>query len=76
MGNDRKSCMVCHGARLHKFIDLGRQPNGNNFLMADDLASEPFFDLSMMVRGMLACSNFPVSVAGVHVLQSPVRDRN
>jgi protein-L-isoaspartate O-methyltransferase len=41
--------MVCHGARLHKFIDLGRQPNGNNFLMADDLANEPFFDLSMMV---------------------------
>lgn len=46
---DRKSCMTCHGSRLHKFIDLGRQPNGNNFLMADELVDEPFFDLSMVV---------------------------
>ncbi len=41
--------MICHGSQLHKFIDLGRQPNGNNFLMANELADEPFFDLSMMV---------------------------
>ena len=49
MANDRTNCMVCHGAQLHKFIDLGRQPNGNNFLPADELEDEPFFDLSMMV---------------------------
>lgn len=41
--------MTCHGSRLYKFIDLGRQPNGNNFLMPDELADEPFFDLSMLV---------------------------
>jgi len=45
----RTHCMNCHSDELYKFIDLGRQPNGNNFLMADELEDEPFFDLSMMV---------------------------
>jgi SAM-dependent methyltransferase len=49
MKEDRKNCMVCDGENLYKFIDLGRQPNGNNFLMPDELSDEPFFDLSMMV---------------------------
>jgi 2-polyprenyl-3-methyl-5-hydroxy-6-metoxy-1,4-benzoquinol methylase len=49
MTDERKNCMVCDGNKLYKFIDLGKQPNGNNFLMSDELNDEPFFDLSMMV---------------------------
>lgn len=49
MTEDRTCCMTCHSSRLYKFIDLGSQPNGNNFLMPDELDDEPFFDLSMMV---------------------------
>ncbi|MDF2116080.1 class I SAM-dependent methyltransferase [Roseiarcaceae bacterium H3SJ34-1] len=45
----RKTCMTCHSSKLYKFIDLGRQPNGNNFLYAEETANEPFFDLAMMV---------------------------
>ncbi|CAN0508828.1 unnamed protein product, partial [Phaeothamnion confervicola] len=45
----RKTCMTCHSSKLYKFIDLGRQPNGNNFLYAEETADEPFFDLAMMV---------------------------
>jgi hypothetical protein len=59
MTTDRKSCMICHGSQLHKFIDLGSQPNGNNFLMPDELGDEPFFDLSMMVCD--ECSHVQIS---------------
>src|ERR1700730_3931679 len=45
----RRTCMNCGGGCLHTFLDLGRQPNGNNFLYAGETAGEPFFPLSMMV---------------------------
>ena len=45
----RTECMVCRGRRLAEFIDLGDQPNGNNFLSAEDLAREVRFPLAMMV---------------------------
>ena len=45
----RTHCMVCHGTRLHEFIDLKDQPNGNNFLYAADVAQEVVFGLAMMV---------------------------
>ena len=41
--------MVCGGPRLVEFIDLGDQPNGNNFLATEDLAREVSFPLAMMV---------------------------
>lgn len=41
--------MNCHGSRLYEFIDLGRQPNGNNFLYADEVGNESFFPLKMLV---------------------------
>lgn len=41
--------MNCAGSRLHKFIDLGLQPNGNNFLYAYETPDEPMFPLSMLV---------------------------
>ena len=45
----RTECMVCGGARLTEFIDLGDQPNGNNFLPAEEIAREVSFPLAMMV---------------------------
>ena len=45
----RETCMNCGGRRLHSFLDLGRQPNGNNFLFAHEAAGEPFFPLVMLV---------------------------
>lgn len=45
----RKTCMNCHGTHLYEFLDLGRQPNGNNFLYANETADEPYFPLSMLV---------------------------
>ena len=45
----RSECMVCSGNRLVEFIDLGDQPNGNNFLYAADVAQEVSFPLAMMV---------------------------
>ena len=45
----RTHCMVCQGTRLHEFIDLKDQPNGNNFLYADETAQEVVFGLAMMV---------------------------
>lgn len=45
----RTQCMVCSGNRLVEFIDLGDQPNGNNFLPADQVADEVIFPLAMMV---------------------------
>jgi hypothetical protein len=41
--------MNCHGTRLYEFLDLGQQPNGNNFLYPDETESEPYFPLSMLV---------------------------
>jgi 2-polyprenyl-3-methyl-5-hydroxy-6-metoxy-1,4-benzoquinol methylase len=41
--------MVCSGNRLVEFIDLGDQPNGNNFLPAEQVANEVSFPLAMMV---------------------------
>jgi SAM-dependent methyltransferase len=41
--------MNCGGPRLHEFIDLGDQPNGNSFLYADELDQEVKFTLAMMV---------------------------
>jgi len=45
----RTKCMNCGEARLHEFIDLGDQPNGNSFLYADELDQEVSFSLAMMV---------------------------
>lgn len=45
----RRSCMNCGGSHLYKFLDLGLQPNGNNFLYASEAMDEPTFPLSMMV---------------------------
>jgi SAM-dependent methyltransferase len=45
----RTHCMVCQGTRLVEFIDCGDQPNGNNFLFAEELAREVVFPLAMMV---------------------------
>ena len=45
----RTECMVCSGNRLVEFIDLGDQPNGNNFLPAEQVANEVSFPLAMMV---------------------------
>ncbi|MET0251964.1 MAG: class I SAM-dependent methyltransferase [Novosphingobium sp.] len=45
----RTECMVCRGPRLHEFIDLGDQPNGNNFRYPAESASEIVFPLAMMV---------------------------
>ena len=45
----RSECMVCSGERLVEFIDLGDQPNGNNFLPADRVADEVSFPLAMVV---------------------------
>jgi len=45
----RTNCMNCGEARLHEFIDLGDQPNGNSFLYANELDQEVSFSLAMMV---------------------------
>lgn len=45
----RTNCMNCGGSRLYQFLDLGQQPNGNNFLFANETADEPYFPLSMLV---------------------------
>ena len=47
----RLICMNCHGNQLTEFIDLGRQPNGNNFLFPEEKAKniEPEFSLKMLV---------------------------
>lgn len=54
--------MNCHSDKLYEFIDLGRQPNGNNFLYAEETADEPYFSLTMLVcRECWQCqiSEFP-----------------
>jgi len=45
----REVCMNCGEARLHEFLDLGKQPNGNNFLYPSEVGHEPYFPLSMLV---------------------------
>lgn len=49
MSQGRTVCMNCGGGRLYEFLDLGRQPNGNNFPLPSNAESEPLFSLSMMV---------------------------
>ena len=46
---NRVECMNCGEARLHEFIDLKDQPNGNSFLDASELDREVKFPLAMMV---------------------------
>lgn len=41
--------MNCAGSGLHRVIDLGLQPNGNQFVTADEVASEVKFPLEMLV---------------------------
>jgi SAM-dependent methyltransferase len=41
--------MNCGGKNLHEFLDLGRQPNGNNFPTDAEKASEVAFPLLMLV---------------------------
>lgn len=45
----RKICINCGSHQLHEFLDLGTQPNGNNFPTEETKDSEPLFPLSMMV---------------------------
>lgn len=45
----RKHCMNCGTANLSLFIDLGEQPNGNNFPRIGEQDEEPLFDISMLV---------------------------
>jgi SAM-dependent methyltransferase len=45
----RDTCMNCGGSALHEFLDLGNQPNGNNFLYNTEVGDEPYFSLSMLV---------------------------
>ena len=45
----RKECMNCGSHRLHEFIDLGTQPNGNNFPTEATKDQEALFPISMMV---------------------------
>ena len=45
----RKECMNCGSNQLHEFIDLGVQPNGNNFPSESAKGDEPLFPISMMV---------------------------
>jgi hypothetical protein len=41
--------MNCSGRRLYEFINLGQQPNGNNFRYAAERDDEPHFPLAMLV---------------------------
>jgi SAM-dependent methyltransferase len=45
----RAACINCRSADLHKFIDLGAQPNGNNFPIPGEEDREPVFPISMLV---------------------------
>lgn len=46
--NSNHACMICGSRDLHTFIDLGNQPNGNNFPLAD-APVEPLLSMSMQV---------------------------
>jgi hypothetical protein len=41
--------MNCHGTHLERFLDLGRQPNGNHFPFVADFDKEPSFPFAMEV---------------------------
>ena len=41
--------MNCGSNQLKEFIDLGTQPNGNNFITEDEIEKEPFFSMAMLV---------------------------
>src|SRR5262245_46613633 len=43
------SCLNCGGNNRSRFIDLGDQPNGNNFPNHDELVNEPCFPFAMAV---------------------------
>jgi len=45
----RKICMNCGSSNLTEFIDLGIQPNGNNFPTSETKDIEPLFPISMIV---------------------------
>lgn len=45
----RLQCMNCGGPHLHEFLDLGRQPNGNNFPTNEEKGAEVTFPLLMLV---------------------------
>lgn len=45
----RKHCMNCDSQNLIEFIDLGIQPNGNNFPTLETKDKENLFPISMMV---------------------------
>ncbi len=44
----RTRCMNCGDSRLTEFIDLGDQPNGNNFLAPDEKDAEVRFPIAML----------------------------
>ena len=45
----RNVCMNCGSNEISEFIDLGDQPNGNNFPYSTETTEELLFSLSMMV---------------------------
>lgn len=45
----RQCCMNCGKGNLHEFLDLGRQPNGNNCPTEEEKGSELTFPLLMLV---------------------------
>lgn len=45
----RTDCINCRSAGLQKFIDLGAQPNGNNFPAPGEEQREAVFPISMLV---------------------------
>ena len=45
----RTRCMNCDASQLTEFIDLGEQPNGNNFVSASEKAEEVRFPIAMLV---------------------------
>lgn len=49
MSMKRTECMNCGSQNLNEFIDLGIQPNGNNFPTPETKNDEPLFPISMMV---------------------------
>ncbi|GMR05494.1 MAG: class I SAM-dependent methyltransferase [Gammaproteobacteria bacterium] len=42
-------CMNCRSTNIERFIDLGRQPNGNHFPSSGEVESEPKFPFAMAV---------------------------
>ncbi|HKA13767.1 MAG TPA: class I SAM-dependent methyltransferase [Myxococcota bacterium] len=45
----RTRCMNCGGSDLTEFIDLGEQPNGNNFVSPSEKDEEVRFPIAMLV---------------------------